>query len=230
MDLLDIIEDTIHTNWKPVLINSITSHQQSLHCVLQHDTHVFPENRSHIFRAFQYFDCEQTRAVILGQDCYQSRDIKTKRSLANGLCFGVPVDVRLPPSLRNIFRELQHEYPTTPLRTHGDLEGWARQGVLLLNRALTVREDAAGSHLKVWKPITEAIIRHLATSQKHVVYMLWGNPAKEAVPMIPSHANQILTHTHPSPLARKPFVGNNHFRLCNEYLREHGRPEIQWLS
>lgn len=207
-------------------------------CLLQ-DT--LPE-RKDIFKAFTFFDINNLRVVIIGQDPYQNRP------LANGLCFSVPSNTKLPPSLRNIFKELnncgiqsadapqsapqsvsqsaQGTPSVSPRDT--DLSDWAKQGVLLLNTALTVKENEAGSHTKHWKHFTADLISYIANNSKNVVYMLWGNHAQSYIEYINIDNNLVLTHTHPSPLSRKPFVDNGHFKRCNLYLQQHGFDEIRW--
>ena len=114
------------------------------------------------------------------------------------------------------------------MRKNGDLTDWAKNGVLLLNTALTVRENCAGSHLKIWKPFSWDLIRILSQKVKNVVYILWGSHAHSYSELIDSENNLILKHSHPSPLSRRPFVGNNHFKLANEYLYEHKNIAINW--
>lgn len=181
---------------------------------------VYPEPDK-IFEAFNYFDVRDLKVVVLGQDCYQNP------GLANGLAFSVPNTSPLPPSLRNIFKELEAEYGVT--RRDTELHDWARQGVLLLNRSLTVQEYQSNSHAKYWLKFTEELIEMIQAKKHNVVYMLWGNFAQSVEHKINKNDNLILKHTHPSPLSRKPFVGNHHFKLANDYLVEHGILPIDWV-
>lgn len=181
-----------------------------------------PENK--IFEAFYKTSFQNTKVVILGQDPYHGY------KQANGLAFSVSQEVRIPPSLRNIFKEIQNEFEgITPI--FGDLEFWAEQGVLLLNSTLTVRENDAASHQKQgWETFTDFVISTLSIRKDNLVFMLWGNYAKSKVKLIDISKHQILTAVHPSPLsAHRGFFGCNHFLLCNEYLLSHGNKEISWL-
>lgn len=181
-----------------------------------------------IFRAFKECSLEDMRVVIIGQDCY------INPGEAHGLAFSVKSGgatggaVKMPPSLRNIFKEIQAEYGGER-RENMDLTDWARQGVLLLNTALTVRQSCSGSHVYIWKDFTTELMLRLGRSCKGSVFMLWGNHAQEYEKYIDGVNNLILKHSHPSPLSRKPFVGNNHFKRCNEYLVDRGKNEIFWV-
>jgi len=182
---------------------------------------ILPDPHTNIFKAFTYFNIEETNAVIIGQDAYPNR------KHAMGLAFSVPPDTKpIPPSLRNICKEI-YQSSTPPLTS---LEHWATQKILLLNTALTVQESTPGSHLAHWSNYTRSIIQHIASNHKHIVYFLWGNHAQSFEPLIPSNDNLILKWSHPSPLSRKPFTGNRHFIMCNDYLVKHEKPMIDWLS
>lgn len=174
-----------------------------------------------VFEAFKYFKPNKLSAVILGQDPYANP------GEAQGLCFSVPQGTRMPPSLRNIFKELDHEFDE--VRTNTDLHDWAEQGVLLLNRALTVKQANPNSHKKEWHPFTEAVIKWINQHTSHVVFILWGNDARSCKEWIDPQKHLILEHTHPSPLSRTPFVGNKHFMQCNEYLIKHNKLPIKWV-
>lgn len=172
-----------------------------------------------ILRCFTYFDVLETRVVICGQDPYHTEGVAT------GLAFDVSNKRYIQPSLRNIFKEIERTYPDA----HCDIEAWCMQGVLMFNRSLTVEKNKPNSHSKYWKNITNEMIRRLSKISKEndnkIVFMLWGNNAQELENYIGTDYHIILKHTHPSPLSRKPFVGNNHFKLCNEYLKNN---EISW--
>jgi uracil-DNA glycosylase len=182
---------------------------------------VFPKNQD-IFRSFTFFSFNDLRVVLIGQDPYINQDE------ANGLCFSVNRGFKIPPSLRNVFKELHRCYDNSRIDT--DLSDWAEQGVLLINTALTVRENKSGSHAKIWKSFTTDLIKYIGMNSSNVVFMLWGAHAQSYKQFINNENNLILEHSHPSPLSRKPFVGNNHFVLCNDYLKSKNIPIIKWIN
>jgi uracil-DNA glycosylase len=175
-----------------------------------------------IFNAFNLTPFEEVKVVILGQDPYHGL------GQAHGLCFSVPEGVRTPPSLVNIFKEI-HSDVGLPIPSTGDLTKWAQQGVLLLNATLTVRENQAGSHQnKGWEVFTDAVIKTLSDKKSGLVFLLWGNYAKNKAPLIDGTKHLILTAPHPSPLARGGFFGCKHFSKTNEYLLSQGKKPIDW--
>ena len=176
-----------------------------------------------IFNALKYTSLENTRVVILGQDPYHGP------GQAHGLCFSVKEGVPHPPSLRNIFEELYRELGITPPKS-GELVGWAREGVLLLNTTLTVREGRPQSHKgKGWEILTDKIISLVNDKTTPVVFILWGANARAKKPLITNPNHLILESAHPSPLsAYAGFFGCGHFALANKFLREQGLPEINW--
>jgi uracil-DNA glycosylase len=176
-----------------------------------------------IFNAFAHFNIAETKVVICGQDCYPTKGD------AMGLAFSVPSGRRCAASLRNIFKEIELEYGIK--RTQTNLTDWAKQGVLLLNSALTVREGCAGSHLKAWKPFTWDIIKYIGKELEHVVFILWGNHAQQYIQLIDQSKHLILKGIHPSPLAARSgnFVGNGHFKAANEYLEKFDKDVIKWI-
>ncbi len=178
---------------------------------------------SEIFSAFRHCAFDNVKVVIIGQDPYHGP------KQANGLCFSVKDEIRIPPSLKNIFKELQSDLGK-PIPSSGNLENWAKQGVLLLNTTLTVREGAAASHQKKgWETFTNAIIKMVSEKKQHVAFMLWGNFAQQKTPLIDSNKHLILTSAHPSPLsAYQGFFGCKHFSLCNNYLSQHQLAPIVW--
>ena len=179
---------------------------------------------SNIFNAFNYFEIPETKVVILGQDCYHGK------GQAMGLSFSVPPEAKIPPSLRNIYKELKSEYPSYNY-SNGDLSHWAHDGVLLLNAALTVRESIPGSHLKYWIPITNLIIEKLSQQTTEVVFMLWGNFAKSKRRFIDTtNGHHILESAHPSPLSanRGGWFGNSHFIKANDFLEFVGKSTVSW--
>lgn len=178
-----------------------------------------------IFNAFEQFDFEETKVVIIGQDPYHGT------GEANGLCFSVNDGVAIPPSLKNIFTEINSEYDRILFPTSGNLERWSKQGVLLVNAGLTVRKDAANSHKHLkWKLFTDAVIQLLNDNCTHLVFLLWGSFAHKKGKMITREKHLVLETGHPSPLSanRGFWFGNNHFKLTNEYLLNNKKKEIEW--
>jgi len=176
-----------------------------------------------IFNALKLTDYNDVKVVILGQDPYHGE------GEAHGLAFSVKEGVDIPPSLRNIYKELQMSLGCY-IPNNGYLEKWARQGVLLLNSALTVRKDIANSHRgKGWEIFTGEVIRKLNQRKKPVIFMLWGNNAKEKIELINTDFHYVLTSVHPSPLsASRGFFGCNHFKKANEILMSLGQEPIDW--
>lgn len=176
-----------------------------------------------IFNAFNLCPFDDVKVVIIGQDPYHGP------GQAHGLCFSVQDGVDYPPSLRNIFKEIQSDIGT-PVPASGDLTRWAKQGVLLLNATLTVRANLAGSHQRHgWETFTDAVINAVATEKQNVVYILWGSYAQQKAAMVDRNNNLVLESVHPSPLsASRGFFGNHHFSRANQYLAEHGKEPIEW--
>ena len=176
-----------------------------------------------IFNAFAFTPLSEVKVVILGQDPYH------EPGQAQGLSFSVPRGMKQPPSLVNIFKEMQADLGIRP-PDHGCLEGWAREGVLLLNAVLTVREHQANSHRgKGWENFTDSIIEALNNRQKPLVFILWGNNAKAKAKLITSPRHHIITGAHPSPLsAHNGFWGGRYFSGTNEFLEEQGIEPINW--
>lgn len=186
---------------------------------------VYPPPKN-IFRAFDLCPFNKVEVVILGQDPYHGP------RQANGLCFAVEDEVTLPPSLQNIFKEIEQEYSEPMKNRSGDLSRWATQGVLLLNATLTVKARTAGSHQgKGWEEFTDTAVAALSRERKHLVFMLWGNYAKNKGAHIDRSKHLVLESAHPSPFsAYNGFFGNNHFKKTNEYLVAHNKKPIDWLS
>lgn len=176
-----------------------------------------------IFNAFNQCPFDKVKVVLIGQDPYH------EPGQAQGLCFSVGDGVTFPPSLRNIFAEIQSDLGI-PIPQSGDLTRWARQGVLLLNATLTVRAHAAGSHQKMgWETFTDEVIRKISDDRDHVVFMLWGSYAQSKSRLIDASRHCVLKSAHPSPLsAYRGFFGNHHFSICNQYLQQHGMDAIRW--
>lgn len=183
---------------------------------------VFPPGKK-IFNAFHHCSFDEVKVVIIGQDPYHGVN------QANGLSFSVEEHVKIPPSLVNIFKEISTDLQK-PVPNHGNLERWAKQGVLLLNATLTVRAHSPGSHQhKGWEIFTDAVIKTISSEKEHVVFMLWGAYAQKKALLIDKNKHLILQSAHPSPFsAHRGFFGNKHFSKANVYLEEHGRGAIDW--
>ena len=185
-------------------------------------TPIYPPARL-IFNAFDHCPFNKVKVVILGQDPYHGA------GQANGLCFSVNKGIPFPPSLLNIFKEIQSDLGT-PIPQDGDLTRWSDQGVLLLNATLTVRASQAGSHQRHgWEEFTDAAIRELASRRSGIVFILWGSYAQKKGAFIDRNRHLVLTSPHPSPLsAYQGFFGNHHFSTANRYLEEQGKSGIIW--
>lgn len=182
---------------------------------------VYPAPKN-IFNAFNLCPLDNVKVIIIGQDPYH------EPGQAHGLCFSVLPPTPVPPSLVNIYKEIESDLGRKSV-TNGDLTYWATQGVLLLNSTLTVRAHAAASHAgHGWEEFTDAVIRATAT-RKNIVYMLWGSYAQKKAAFVNPNDNLVLKSTHPSPLsAYRGFFGNHHFSRANEYLSQHGKTPIDW--
>ena len=182
---------------------------------------IFPPG-SQIFRAFDLTPMDEVKVVILGQDPYHGP------GQAHGLSFSVPHGVPAPPSLKNIFKEIETDLGVQ-MSGCPNLEKWAEQGVLLLNAVLTVRSGEAASHSKIgWQEFTDAVIKCISDKCEGVVFMLWGNFARTKAELIDGSRHCILEAAHPSPLARGAFFGCRHFSKANDYLKSTGRSPITW--
>lgn len=180
--------------------------------------------QAQIFEAFDLCPFDQLKVVILGQDPYHGE------GQAHGLCFSVNDGIDFPPSLKNIFREINEDLGK-PIPASGDLSHWAKQGVLLLNATLSVRAGKAGSHQgKGWEIFTNEVIRQISTQKSKIVFMLWGGYAQKKVKLIDAKKHLILTSGHPSPLSanRGYWFGNKHFSQANTYLTKNGKEAIEW--
>lgn len=183
---------------------------------------IYPPGRE-IFRAFDSCSFEEVKVVILGQDPYHGE------GQANGLCFSVRDGQRFPPSLLNIFKEIQADLGK-PIPKSGDLDRWAKQGVLLLNATLTVRAASPGSHQnKGWEIFTDSVIRTISEQKQNIVFLLWGAYAQKKGEFIDKQKHFVLMSPHPSPFsADRGFFGCKHFSKTNQYLKSKGLPEIDW--
>ena len=216
----------IDSSWKLRLANEFNApyFEQLTTFVRDAYTHhqIFPPAKL-IFNAFDLCPFDKVKVVIIGQDPYHGL------GQAHGLSFSVNDDIPLPPSLKNIYQEIRSDLGIQPL-SHGNLERWAKQGVLLLNATLTVQADLAGSHQKKgWETFTDSAIKAVAEEKEHVVFLLWGNYAQQKAQYIDRTKHLVLTAVHPSPLsAHRGFFGCKHFSQTNQYLTEHGLEPINW--
>jgi uracil-DNA glycosylase len=216
----------IEASWKTVLEGEFEQpYFQSIASFLRQQKAsgkvIYPPG-SLIFNAFNTTPFEEVKAVILGQDPYHNP------GEAMGLCFSVPRGVRVPPSLQNIYKELQADLGCS-VPSHGDLTAWAQQGVFLLNAMLTVEHKSPASHQKIgWQNFTDAVIRKLSQQRQGLVFMLWGNFARQKRSLIDASRHLILESAHPSPFSATAFFGCRHFSKANAYLQQQGQPGIDW--
>lgn len=189
----------------------------------EYSTHKVYPPKGKIFSALTHCDIDDVKVVLLGQDPYH------EEGQAHGMCFSVLPGVDVPPSLKNIYKEIEDEYGYPP-PNHGCLISWSKQGVLLLNTTLTVRAHMANSHSKYgWQTFTDRVIEEVNKQNKPVVFILWGRNAINKRPLIDESKHLVLTSAHPSPLsAYAGFFGNGHFKKANEFLKKNGRGEINW--
>jgi uracil-DNA glycosylase len=219
-----------HESWKEILEKEFSSNyfktiSNHLKNEYKHQT-IYPKKED-VFKAFLLTPLTKTKVVILGQDPYHGP------GQAMGLSFSVPKTEKIPPSLKNIYKELAKDHEllrefNIPL--HGSLESWATQGVLLLNAVLTVRANQPGSHKDIgWNFFSDNIIKHLSENCENLVFMLWGNFAKTKIQLIDSNKHLVLTAAHPSPFsASNGFFGCQHFSKANKYFRLNKNSEINW--
>ena len=188
------------------------------------DENVYPAYEN-CFKALELTPLKNVKVVVLGQDPYHGEN------QAHGLSFSVPDGVKIPPSLKNIYKEISAEC-NGEMPSHGCLESWAKQGVLLLNSALSVAAGQAGSHAKLgWHKVTDALLAEISENCENVVFLLWGKHAQMKEGLIDSKNHLILKSPHPSPLsAHRGFLGNGHFKAANDYLTRHGKKAIDWQS
>lgn len=218
----------IHSSWQNIF--EIESEKEYFKNLMQqvedeYQNHICYPPKELIYNAFNQFSIEDLKVVVIGQDPYHGT------GEANGLCFSVNDGVAIPPSLKNIFTEINREYDRLFFPTSGNLKSWAKQGVLLLNASLTVRKDLANSHKHLkWNIFTDAIIEYISNSTEHVVFLLWGSFAQKKGAKIDRTKHLVLESGHPSPLSanRGFWFGNNHFTKVNEYLKNVGKTEIEW--
>jgi uracil-DNA glycosylase len=217
----------MHSSWKPILneefrkpyFSELISFVKS-----EYTTKVCYPKGNQIFSAFDHCHFDEVKVVIIGQDPYHGPN------QANGLCFSVNDEIPFPPSLHNIFKEIETDLGK-PMPSTGNLERWADQGVFLLNATLTVRQSEAGSHQgKGWEKFTDAVIKQISAEKENVVFLLWGGFAQKKAALIDSSKHHILKSGHPSPLSanRGFWFGNKHFSQTNDFLKSKGLKQIEW--
>ena len=218
----------IKSGWKNILKNEFKQDYfiqlvELLHLEQESKGVIYPPG-SLIFNAFNKTDFDDVKVVILGQDPYHGA------GEAHGLSFSVPKGIKPPPSLLNIYKEIEADLGVKMPRNYGNLEAWAKQGVFLLNAALTVKANLANSHAGIgWHSFTNKAIELLSTNKEHLVFLLWGNFAKEKLNLIDTSKHLVLLAPHPSPLsAHKGFLGCRHFSKTNEYLMKNRLDPIDW--
>lgn len=220
------LEKLINKEWRDFFRDELKKDYMSeilsiLEVEYQHKI-IFPK-QSNIFNAFNSVKLENLKVVIIGQDPYHGDN------QAHGLAFSVLPGVKVPPSLLNIFKELNREYGI-PISKNGCLESWANEGVLLLNTILTVEKGKPLSHKDLgWEKFTSSVIEKINNNFDHIVFIAWGAPAIKKLSSVNTSRHMILTSVHPSPLsAYRGFIGCDHFKKCNEYLKSKNREEINW--
>lgn len=209
------LNDELNKPYFKELLSFIEKEYQEKEC--------FPQY-ANIFQAFELSPFEKTKVVIIGQDPYHGY------GQAHGLCFSVQPEAKIPPSLKNIYREIQED-TGKPIPDNGHLRHWAEQGVLMLNATLTVRAGKAGSHYgKGWEKFTDTVIKQLSQERENLVFLLWGGPAQKKAKLIEPSRHLVLISGHPSPLAanRGYWFGNRHFSKSNTYLASVGKTPIDW--
>ncbi len=212
-----ILNEEMTTPYFQNLINELENEYRDFVC--------FPPNNL-LFSAFNHCDWNNVKVVIIGQDPYHGE------GEANGLSFSVNDGIKIPPSLRNIYRELTDDLGAIFMPTSGNLEAWAKQGVLLLNATLSVRKDSPNSHKHLdWSKFTDAVIEKLASEKQQLVFLLWGSFAQKKGNKINRNQHLVLESSHPSPMSANQgkWIGNKHFSQTNAYLTSKGMQPIDWL-
>lgn len=225
--------DNIKTDWKEIItdilksdkFNEIEKNLLEEYNNFEGLAEIYPKKEL-IFNAFNYFNFQELKVVIIGQDPYH------QPNQANGLCFSVNQNIKIPPSLKNIFKEIYDNYNLElPNLKTGNLEYLAQQGILLLNNTLTVRQSTPNSHIKIWKGFSDEIIKYILENHNNIVFLLWGNNAKKILKNKDIKNHYILEANHPSPLSANKggWFGNKHFIKTNEILSKNNKKEINWI-
>lgn len=222
------METHLNSSWQTILASEIQKpYFKDLMLAVANEYNVnscFPPKEL-LFSAFDYCSFDDLKVVIIGQDPYHGE------GEANGLCFSVNENMKIPPSLRNIFRELNSDLDSLFLPTSGNLERWAKQGILLLNATLSVQKDKPNSHKHLnWGKFTDAVIHEISDKKSNVVFLLWGNFAHKKGLKIDRTKHLVLESGHPSPMSANQgkWFGNKHFSKTNDYLKSNGIQEINW--
>lgn len=230
IDIKELISSTVKTDWKDILIDCLDDKIIELLEKINYEEKQLYPPKELMFECFNYFNFSDINVIILGQDPYY------KPNLAHGLAFSVPYTQKIPPSLRNIYIEIKNEHfdieniNELEQFKHGNLINWAKQGVLLLNTALTVIENKPNSHKTIWKQYTDNIIKKISEDNEKCVFFLWGNNAKSKKPLIDHTKHFIIECCHPSPLsAGRGWFFSNQFSSCNFYLKKNNKNAINWF-
>jgi uracil-DNA glycosylase len=220
------LSSRLEKKWRDIIGVEFEQHMAQLEQFLRREKDlgriIYPRDEN-IFNALNSTPFEKVKVVIIGQDPYHGE------GQAHGLCFSVPKGKPIPPSLRNIYKEIERDC-RLQMPDHGDLTGWAVQGVLLLNAKLTVRKGNPDSHQgKGWEELTDAIIHAVSAKREHVVFLLWGSDAQKKRALIDPKRHRVLEASHPSPFsAHLSFRGCGHFKKANRYLKKHGLEPVEW--
>jgi uracil-DNA glycosylase len=225
MTMLSHEIERLTTDWKPILLEIIKEFPDLDKQIIDKEDNIFPPQNL-IFNAFDKFNFKDLKIIILGQDPYHGN------GQANGLCFSVEDGIKIPPSLKNIFREMYSDLGEEfVLPKSGNLDYLAEQGILMLNNTLTVQEGNPNSHLKYWGGFSKRIIEYICANSVYKVFLLWGNNAKKSKKYVTGD-HYVLEATHPSPLGANKggWWGSKHFSQCNELLFELGDEQIEWIK
>lgn len=230
----------VKESWKKIIEESMTTenYEKIKNRIKKSNELIYP-NTENIFETFKYFDLNELKVVILGQDCYINSLLKDDiiYPQATGFAFSVDENHRIPPSLKNIFKELKESIEDFEIPNNGDISKWTKnEKVLLLNSALTVENGKSNSHIKLWEPITDNIIKKISENCDNIVFILWGNFAKSKKIFIDLDKHFVIEGVHPSPLSSrynlkgtsKSFFGHNYFNRTNKYLNKNNISEINW--
>ena len=223
--------ENIKTNWKDILLD-IYQNESDYFNNLQEQLNqevdkykdlleIYPPANL-IFNCFNFFNLNDMKVVLIGQDPYHGPN------QAMGLSFSVSKNIKVPPSLKRIYQEIETDLNIQMNKNNGDLTSWANQGILLLNTSLTVRQSKPSSHSKYWIKFTDLIIRYINQNSEKIVFLLWGNHAKKYKNYIDSEKHYVLEASHPSPLARTGWFGSKHFSKTNQILKNNNKNEINW--
>jgi len=228
--LKEIILNDVKPEWKKMW-RSILDDSNIIKFLENTESKIFP-NKENILEAFKYFDLQDTKLVFLGQDPYINSIIENDIEIpqATGLAFSVPEKFKLPPSLRNIFKEIKNEYDNFKIPESGNLDRWVQEeNILLLNTALTVKKGLSNSHQKKWRELTDKVIQYISDNCENVIFLLLGNNAKSKEKFIDIKKHKVIYGVHPSPLsANRGFFGSNLFKKINEELVKSNKNEIKW--